>query len=416
MTQPHPRPIDVFHDEMMDRAAAQHAEQVRQETERTTAIRANALREAADWYTRQGKVILAAAQVAADLRRMADAEPVVPSADRPARSDVGSEFVRQADQPDETGLAAWEADLRATRPAAARATAVRALAVVEAALGDTLTPDARETALTGLTALLAAPATGCTCGGPHTSTTLPSGTTYEEHRRHCALMQDDEPADRAGLRETIAEALADATGSRWPAQAFLTEADAVLAVLPSAPTLTDTAVRAAALREAADQYTELADQSEAYDREHGQLDETARLQHETVRDVATGLRRLADEAQPTTPETQDTCRSIEVAGQTISVRGSGVPAEDDLAFFGEVVSAAKRRYAAEHPDEAQPEPAPVHLGGHTTRVCRHCWTSIRWADGQWTHTDGVRGHAPEPPPLPAGPAAGEQQDGAQDRG
>jgi hypothetical protein len=32
----------------------------------------------------------------------------------------------------------------------------------------------------------------CTCGGPHTSTTLPSGTTYEEHRRDCALMQDGE--------------------------------------------------------------------------------------------------------------------------------------------------------------------------------------------------------------------------------
>jgi hypothetical protein len=39
--------------------------------------------------------------------------------------------------------------------------------------------------------------------------------------------------DRAALRDRIAEALADATGDRWPAQAFLTEADVVLAVLPA---------------------------------------------------------------------------------------------------------------------------------------------------------------------------------------
>jgi NADH pyrophosphatase NudC (nudix superfamily) len=47
------------------------------------------LTEAADWYARQGKVVLAASQVAADLRRRADAElrrmaaePQPPAADR----------------------------------------------------------------------------------------------------------------------------------------------------------------------------------------------------------------------------------------------------------------------------------------------------------------------------------------------
>ncbi|MCM1972293.1 hypothetical protein [Streptomyces sp. G1] len=70
--------------------------------------------------------------------------------------------------------------------------------------------------------------------------------------------------------------------------------------------------------------------------------------HERVQE----LRRLADEAQQQ-PEAQDTCRSIEVDGQTISVRGQGVPAEQDLAFFGEVVRAAKRRYAADHPQAQQ---------------------------------------------------------------
>jgi hypothetical protein len=53
--------------------------------------------------------------------------------------------------------------------------------------------------------------------------------------------------DQTALRDRIAEALAEATGAQWPAQAFLTEADAVLAVLP-APT-----DRAAVLREAADE-------------------------------------------------------------------------------------------------------------------------------------------------------------------
>lgn len=60
------------------------------------------------------------------------------------------------------------------------------------------------------------------------------------------------------------------------------------------------AIEAAALRNAADRYATLADQNEAYDREHGDLDEAARIQHGTVRDVAIGLRRMADEAQQST--------------------------------------------------------------------------------------------------------------------
>ncbi|MEU9661886.1 hypothetical protein [Streptomyces chartreusis] len=59
--------------------------------------------------------------------------------------------------------------------------------------------------------------------------------------------------------------------------------------------------RSTVLREAADRYAKLADQNEAYDREQGDLDEEARLQHGTVRDVAAGLRRLADKAQQQEP-------------------------------------------------------------------------------------------------------------------
>jgi hypothetical protein len=116
-------------------------------------------------------------------------------------------------------------------------------------------------------------------------------------------------ADRADLRDRIAAALLariklatvskaqpfDAVTSLFAPNEF-DLADTELAVLPAS---TD---RAAVLREAADRYTKLADQNEAYDREQGQLDEAARLQHRTVRDVAVGLRRMADETPQ--PETQ----------------------------------------------------------------------------------------------------------------
>jgi hypothetical protein len=59
--------------------------------------------------------------------------------------------------------------------------------------------------------------------------------------------------------------------------------------------------RSAALRDAADQYATLADQNEAYElAEHGSIDNESRLQLEAVRDVAAGLRRMADEAQAET--------------------------------------------------------------------------------------------------------------------
>jgi hypothetical protein len=62
------------------------------------------------------------------------------------------------------------------------------------------------------------------------------------------------------------------------------------------------AYRAAVLREAADRYTKLTDQNEAYDlAEGGGISAEARIQYGTVRDVAAGLRRMADE-QPKTEE------------------------------------------------------------------------------------------------------------------
>jgi hypothetical protein len=109
-------------------------------------------------------------------------------------------------------------------------------------------------------------------------------------------------ADRATLRDRIAEALADATGARWPAQAFLTEADAVVSVLP-AP-----ADRAAALEEAADRLEAM--MTEAYER--------ARSENEIgygngLENATRELRRLAvesavvDRVAAETPATSGRC-------------------------------------------------------------------------------------------------------------
>ncbi|TLQ43466.1 hypothetical protein [Streptomyces marianii] len=45
----------------------------------------------------------------------------------------------------------------------------------------------------------------------------------------------------------------------------------------------------------------------------------------------------------------DTCRPVEVDGETIRVRGAQEMTDEDRAAFAEVVRAAKRKYAAEHP-------------------------------------------------------------------
>ncbi|MFJ2004786.1 hypothetical protein [Streptomyces chartreusis] len=95
---------------------------------------------------------------------------------------------------------------------------------------------------------------------------------------------------RADLLNTFAEWLF--TTGRGSRQA----ADAILAKH-----------RSEVLREAAVRYDALADQNEAYDREQGDLDGEARLQHGTVRDVAAGLRRLAGEARATNTQADACC-------------------------------------------------------------------------------------------------------------
>jgi hypothetical protein len=53
------------------------------------------------------------------------------------------------------------------------------------------------------------------------------------------------------------------------------------------------------------------------------------------------------------PEPTDACRLVEVDGEQVLVRGDGEMTEQDRAALAEVIEAARRRYAAEHPDKAQ---------------------------------------------------------------
>ncbi|MGJ5895132.1 hypothetical protein ACSCBZ_24730 [Streptomyces niveiscabiei] len=69
------------------------------------------------------------------------------------------------------------------------------------------------------------------------------------------------------------------------------------------------------------------------------------------------------------PTDPDTCRSIEVDGETISVRGSGDFTERDATFFREIVRAAKRRYETES-SPADDEDAPYLLRVLVDRAAR----------------------------------------------
>lgn len=50
----------------------------------------------------------------------------------------------------------------------------------------------------------------------------------------------------------------------------------------------------------------------------------------------------------TNPEPDDTCRPVEVDGETIRMRGAGEFTDQEQQFAEEIVRAAKRKYTAEH--------------------------------------------------------------------
>lgn len=119
--------------------------------------------------------------------------------------------------------------------------------------------------------------TGLPCGNnPHQPLTDGDRQAVAEFRAYLAA-RTDEQAATGRAAEVLAPLAAKANALRARQDAEL---------------------RAETLRVAADRYAALVDQNEAYDREQGDLDEAARIQHETVRDVVAGLRRMADEDQP----------------------------------------------------------------------------------------------------------------------
>ncbi|MEU4154795.1 hypothetical protein [Streptomyces antimycoticus] len=52
----------------------------------------------------------------------------------------------------------------------------------------------------------------------------------------------------------------------------------------------------------------------------------------------------------------DTCRPVEIDGETIRVRGAAEMSNESRAMLAEVVGAAKRKYAAEHPPTVVTDP------------------------------------------------------------
>jgi len=61
--------------------------------------------------------------------------------------------------------------------------------------------------------------------------------------------------------------------------------------------------------------------------------------------------------QTTGQDHTEACRPVEVDGTTVLVRGNSNWTEQDQHFMAEVVQAAKRKYAAEHPPVGQPAEA-----------------------------------------------------------
>jgi hypothetical protein len=116
-------------------------------------------------------------------------------------------------------------------------------------------------------------------------------------------------------------------------------------------------IQASALRDAATRYATLADQNEAYDREHGDLDEAARIQHGTVRDVATGLRRMADEVQQAT---------------SCSARPCNAAADELCDAHAQIRYHALGEHTFCDPGcDAQPEPAPPVEPAPSVEHCIH---------------------------------------------
>jgi hypothetical protein len=80
--------------------------------------------------------------------------------------------------------------------------------------------------------------------------------------------------------------------------------------------------------------------------------------------TALGTLREVDPLPRPAVGSDDACRVVEVDGEPIRVRGAGEMTDQDTAALAEVLGAARRKYAAEHPEAA--------LGGVPSRDAARC--------------------------------------------
>lgn len=180
-------------------------------------------------------------------------------------------------------------------------------------------------------------------------------------------------ADRADLLEEARDALEQAGqngahGDDWPA------------IAPAIRALAQQAGTAEAVTEVWRANAELAagqrDQARAtIARVETALDGLGPLAERHIQTALAAPVVQAEEEQPVSDPTQvdesdaDSCQVVHVDGEPVILRGDGEMDERAAGFFAEVVQAAKRKYAAEHPD-GPPTPR------RTTRTFRRLAASL----------------------------------------
>lgn len=100
------------------------------------------------------------------------------------------------------------------------------------------------------------------------------------------------------------------------------------------------------------------------------LDNTDATFRPNCRCALTPLTVPVSEPQPVDESDPDTCQVVHVDGGPVRIHGQGEMDEKTARFFAEIVQAGKRKYAAEHPDEADPGTTTVPLDWRSTSTFR----------------------------------------------
>ena len=95
------------------------------------------------------------------------------------------------------------------------------------------------------------------------------------------------------------------------------------------------------------------------------------------------------------PVDQDVCRSVEVDGETVRVRGAGELSEEGREALTDLVRAVKAKFVAEAPDEVGVLQKRLRLAHEARRAKEHELDGIRRAlcDAGFMEDDDPYGHA-----------------------